>query len=106
MKTLLCSAIVAASLALTANAATAAGTKVHQPTTGHVTRPRNDYASGNYPPAYYASLNYIGGQLAQFTQSLANGAPMPYAQLQLARKVGRWRDAHHLGGTYVFSPYD
>ena len=105
------------------NAAMAAASQVQGSTTTHVAthisahvsnvararnvRPGADYAavSGNYPPQYYASLNYTFSQIGQFMQSVTSGVPMPEAELQLARNVARWRAAHHIGGTYYFS-YD
>ena len=109
--------LAAAALALTANAAMAADAQVQKPIQAHVAqathaRSGTHYASGggsrdlsgvSYPPKYYESLNYNMGQIGQFLQSVANGTPMPQAELQLARNVARWRAAHHIGGTYYFS---
>jgi hypothetical protein len=120
MTSKLCTILVASALALTANAALAANAQGHKPVQAHVThvahvshaRTGTHYASGggnqyfpgiSYPPAYYASLNYSIGQIGQFLQSVRNGVPMPYAEMQLARNVARWRAAHHIGGTYYFS---
>ena len=96
-----CTILVGSALALTANAAMAANIQVHKPIQAYVGG-GGYFAGVQYPPQYYASLNYNMGQIGQFLQSVANGVPMPNAELQLAHNVASWRAAHHIGGTYYF----
>jgi hypothetical protein len=85
MKSLVAIGILAASLALTGNAAMAATTQVHKPVkTMHVSHARPAAYVTARKPQPRAQLNV---DIAQFVQGMLSGGPVSYANLM--RDVAR-----------------
>lgn len=121
MKSLICSACLAASLALTGNAAMAATTHVihktakapvtHAHAAAHVVHAHAPaQAAIRRAPAHFAVRSrYPRGNLSvdigQFITSMLSGGPVQYAQL--VRDVGALRGARSAGSSASYSPsYD